>query len=82
MTSVDKRDTRTDEDVRQMTTSQLRREVMRLRTAFRKEAAHRGNHRCWITLLAALPEGKSIQPLTLPRDEFLKNCRRYFDRNQ
>lgn len=73
---------RIDKDVRQMTMSQLRHEVMRLRLAFRKEIAHRGNHRCWVTLLAALPEGESIKPLALSRDEFLKNCRRYFERNQ
>lgn len=55
---------------------------MRLRTAFRKEADHTGNHRCWVNLLEALPEGKIIKPLTLPRDEFIRNCCRYYDRNE
>lgn len=73
---------RIDPDVKTMTVPQLRQEIMRLRTAFRKEASSTGNHRCWITLLQALPEGKNIQPLTLPRETFLSNCGRYFDRNQ
>ena len=71
-----------DPDLKAMTASQLRKEVMRLRTAFRKESSYTGNRRCWINLLKALPEGKTIQPLTLPRDEFLGNCENYFDRNQ
>ena len=71
-----------DKDVKDMSTSELRKEVMMLRTAFRNEMNHTGNHRCWINLLAALPEGKSINPLSLPKDEFIRNCNRYFDRNQ
>ena len=71
-----------DPDLQTMTAAQLRQEVMRLRTAFRKEASCTGNRRCWITLLEAVPEGKNIQPLTLPREKFLRNCGRYFDRNQ
>ena len=65
-----------------MTATQLRKEVMKLRTAFRKELEHTGNHRCWVNLLIALPEGKTIQPLTLPEEEFLVNCKRYFRRNR
>ena len=71
-----------DKDLKTMTAAQLRQEVMKLRIAFRKELAHTGNHRCWINLLQPLPEGRSIQPLTLPREEFLANCARYHDRNQ
>ena len=71
-----------DEDLKTMSESELKAEVMRLRTAFRVELEHTGNHRCWINLLKALPEGKSIKPLTLPKEEFIKNCCRYFDRNQ
>ena len=71
-----------DPDVLEMSTTELRREIMRLRRAFRKELASTGNHRCWVTLLKALPEGKEIEPLTLPRQQFLQNCGRYFDRNQ
>lgn len=65
-----------------MSPDDLKAEIMRLRTAFRVEADHTGNHRCWINLLEALPEGKSIKPLTLPREEFIKNCCRYYDRNE
>jgi hypothetical protein len=72
---------RVDKDLKGMTPAQLRREVMRLRTAFRKEAAHTGNHRCWINLLTVLPEGESIKPLTLAEDKFLGNCKKYWRRN-
>lgn len=71
-----------DKDVMKMTQSQLRAEIMRLRTAFRKEVRARGNRRCWVNLLKALPEGVKIEPLCLSRQTFLRNCARYFDRNQ
>jgi hypothetical protein len=71
-----------DEDLQKMSDAELRAEIMKLRTAFRVELGHTGNHRCWINLLEVLPEGKSIKPLTLPREEFIKNCCRYYDRNQ
>ena len=70
-----------DTDVRKMSPKELRREVMRLRTAFRKELDNTGNRRCWINQLKALPEGRTIQPLTLPRNEFLANCASYHARN-
>ena len=65
-----------------MSHAQRGQEIMRLRNAFRKEMNHTGNHRCWITLLLALPEGKEIESLSLPQEEFLKNCANYFKRNQ
>ena len=71
-----------DADVKAMTLGQLRQEVMRLRSAFRTELNNTGNRRCWVNLLRALPEGKGIKPLSLPRDEFLGNCAVYFDRNK
>ena len=71
-----------DRDLKSMTSTQLRQEVMRLRTAFRKELYNTGNRRCWINLLEALPEGKQIRPLELPEKEFLANCARYHKRNQ
>jgi len=71
-----------DADIVAMTPAQLRQEVMRLRTHFRKELNSTGNRRCWVNLLRALPEGKSIEPLSLRRYEFLRNCARYYDRNR
>lgn len=71
-----------DEDVKKMSHKEAQREVMKLRRAFRKELDDTGNRRCWITLLEALPEGRSIKPLSLPRDVFLTNCARYHVRNQ
>jgi len=73
---------RIDADVKVMTMGQLRQEVMRLRSAFRTELNNTGNRRCWINLLRALPEGRSIKALSLPKDEFLGNCAIYYDRNQ
>lgn len=70
-----------DPDVKAMSLSELRREVMRLRHAFRKELDNTGNHRCWINLLRALPENRAISPLSLPREEFLGNCATYYARN-
>jgi hypothetical protein len=71
-----------DADLKKMTPAELREEVMRLRTAFRKELAGTGNRRCWITLLEALPEGGKIKPLSLSKEEFLANCAFYHKRNQ
>ena len=71
-----------DDDVKTMTVGELRREVMRLRSAFRTELNNTGNRRCWVNFLRALPEGKTIKALSLPREKFLKNCAIYFDRNQ
>ncbi len=73
---------RIDDDVKRMTPARLRQEVMRLRAGFRAELNNTGNRRCWINLLRHLPEGQSISPLSLPREEFLGNCARYHDRNQ
>ena len=71
-----------DDDVKEMNIQQLRREVMKLRRAFRKELKSTGNRRCWINLLEALPENQCIKPLSIPRAQFLTNCGRYYDRNQ
>jgi hypothetical protein len=71
-----------DEDLLSMSEDELQKEVMKLRTAFRNELNDTGNRRCWITLLKTLPEGKEIEPLDLPEKTFLRNCRRYFRRNQ
>lgn len=71
-----------DKDLKEMSVKELKEEVMRLRSAFRRELDHTGNHRCWITLLSALPEGKIINALSLPEETFLRNCRRYFNRNK
>ena len=71
-----------DADLKAMTAAQLRQEVMRLRSAFRLELNNTGNRRCWVNLLRALPEGRTVRTLSLPREEFLTNCALYFERNQ
>lgn len=69
-------------DLKTMKPAELRREIIRLRHACRKELADTCNSRCWITLLETLPEGKKLQPLSLKKEAFLKNCARYYQRNQ
>lgn len=64
-----------------MSPGQLRKEVMRLRRAFRKEFGNTGDRRCWINLLQAHPDGEVISPLSLSREEFLRNYNQYHDRN-
>lgn len=71
-----------DSDIKDMTPGELKEEVMRLRSAFRKELDHTGNHRCWINLMSPLPENRNVEPLSMEREDFLKNCCRYYDRNQ
>jgi hypothetical protein len=73
---------RIDDDLKKMSSHELQKEVMRVRTALRKELSDTGNRRCWITLLEALPEGKRIKPLTLSKEEFISNCAKYYKRNQ
>ena len=71
-----------DADLKEMTPAQLRREVMKWRHAARQEVCSVGNGRCWTRLITNLPEGEKLKPLTLPSAEFLKNCARYYKRNQ
>jgi hypothetical protein len=71
-----------DSDIIKMSPAELRQELRKMRKAFRKELEDTGNCRCWINLVDALPEGKHLKPLSLKREEFLKNCAHYFDRNQ
>ncbi len=71
-----------DPDVKEMSLKALRKEVMRLRTAFDKELESTGNQRCWINLLANQRNGRKIRPLELPKEVFLANCARYYERNQ
>ena len=69
-----------DPDVKKMTLAERGREIMRLRTAFRRELDRTGNHRCWITLMEAV-DGKRVKPLTLPKQVFIGHCNHYYDRN-
>ena len=71
-----------DGDLKTMSPAQLRQEVMKLRRAFRLELNNTGNRRCWVNLLKALPEGRLVKPLTVPRETFLRNCACYYERNR
>jgi hypothetical protein len=76
---------RHDEDVKQMTPAQLRREVMKLRRAIRKHRDADENARCWhndLVLYAALGEEVPAGTMSGPEDVLLQNCRRYIRQQQ
>jgi hypothetical protein len=71
----------TDEDLAQMSPSQLLEEATRLRAEIRRHRGERGHERCWLDdsrLYETLPEGcPSAMPLP-PQKLFLANCARYW----
>lgn len=76
---------RQDADVKQMTSGQLRREVMKLRRAIRHHRDAAENARCWhndLTLYEVLPEEKPAGKMIGPEEVLLRNCRRYIRRQQ
>lgn len=76
---------RCDPDVKEMSLGQLRREVMKWRSAVRQHRNAEGNARCWhndLALYALLPEGKPAGKMDLPERVLLRNCRRYIRRQQ
>jgi hypothetical protein len=77
---------RIDLDVVGMSAAARAQEIMRLRAAIRKRRDAQGNAKCWILderLFRLLPDGiDEAEPLDLPRETFLRNCARYYDRNQ
>ena len=73
-----------DPDVKKMTIGQRGEEIMRLRHTIRARRDAKNNQKCWILdleLYSLLPEFKKAGTIDLPRDEFLNNCRKYYDRN-
>ncbi len=71
-----------DDDLKSLSDSQLKQEVMKLRRAIRLELRYTGNRWCWKNLASALPEGGTICPLDISEEDFLKYCARYYRRNQ
>lgn len=64
---------------------ELREENERLKAAIRRHRDERGNDRCWLddSRLYAEIEGSELANLSLPpREEFLTNCERYWQRRQ
>jgi len=61
--------------------SELKEEIETLRNAIRLHRDERGNDRCWLDderLYSVLPEGKKADMVLPCRQEFLKNCARYW----
>lgn len=76
---------RHDADVKQMTSGELRREVMRLRRKIRWHRDLRDNARCWHCdkqLYAVLPEVKPAGNMRGDPAVLLRNCRNYIHRQQ
>lgn len=76
---------RQDPDLREMTRTELRREVMRLRKRIRWHRDLNENERCWhcdLELYAVLPEEEMPGRMTGPKPILLLNCGRYIDRQQ
>jgi hypothetical protein len=63
----------------------LARDVQELRNAIRKHRDERGHDRCWLDdqeLYKALPEGLQGDSKLPPKEEFIKNCHRYWEHRQ
>ena len=74
-----------DKDVENMSTDQLREELVALRNAVRLHREERGHDRCWIDdgrLYGALPEQKGAVSQLPPWSEFQANCRRFWELRQ
>ena len=70
----------TDEDLTEMTHSQLLNEAMRLRAEVRRHRGERGHDRCWLDdsrLYETLPAGGPAAIPLPPQKLFLANCSRY-----
>jgi len=76
---------RIDPDLKQMSWSELQKEVMRLRQGIRKHSAAKENTRCWhndLTLYGVLPETRTPGRMLGDEKQLLRNCRRYIRRQR
>lgn len=74
-----------DDDVGSMGRHALRQEVVRLRHGIRAHRDAKGNDRCWIddaALYALLPEDLPADTRLPPKEEFLRNCEKFFATRQ
>lgn len=70
-----------DDDLFEMTKSELVSEVLKLREAIRKHRDARGHNLCWYVpeLWNLLPEKSTPAPDVPPKQEFLDCCKAYRD---
>ena len=69
-----------DDDIFELSISQLREEIQRTRKALRAFRDKSGHELCWLNrgeLFRVLPEHKDIEPVIPPRHEFLRECSKY-----
>lgn len=72
-------------ELRLMSEEKLQEEVLRLRNGIRKHRDERGHNRCWLDdqeLYNLLPEQTQADTKLPPKDEFLKNCEKYWQERQ
>lgn len=71
-----------DDDLADKNEVDLKVELMALRNAVRKHRDAKGNARCWqnnLELYGELPEQNTYEPMAMPKDEFLRNCEKFYD---
>lgn len=71
-----------DRDIDAMDAAALRQEVERLREGIRLHRDEKGHDRCWVDdlrLYELLPEKLPADTTLPPREEFLKNCARFYE---
>lgn len=75
-----------NKDIKKMTLSQLRQNLMKTRKLIRKHRDADENSRCWCNDLElyekTLPEQKPAGKMTQPEEKLLKNCKKYIRRQQ
>lgn len=71
---------RYDPDIKDLSLSALRKEVMRLRNGIRRWRDTYNNEECHEEddrLVLLLPEQTRVHPITFSREDFERNCRRF-----
>lgn len=76
-----------DQDIKNMSSGQRAKELMRVRVLIRTHKKKKNNARCWINdevlYDKVLPEGsKNAGRMTLSKDILLQNCARYISGQQ
>ena len=74
-----------DHDLVSLDRSALQQEVSRLRQGIREHRDAKGNDRCWIDdadLYALLPENVAADTELPRREEFLRNCEKFYETRQ
>lgn len=72
-----------DEDIKNMSVSQLQEEIMKLRKGIRTHRDQKGDENCWLDdqmyLYGLLPEKIGANPELPDKELMMLNCSRYYD---